>query len=102
MNILRIISILMITSLLFWSSPIYAHTEEELELYSESAILMDANSGVILYEKQKDKEMYPASITKIVSGLLAIKEGNLEDIVTVSQNAREAEGTRVYLEEGKR
>lgn len=101
MNILRIISILMITSLLFWSSPIYAHTEEELELYSESAILMDANSGVILYEKQKDKEMYPASITKIVSGLLAIKEGNLEDIVTVSQNAREAEGTRVYLEEGE-
>lgn len=87
--------------MLFWSSPIYAHTEEELELYSESAILMDANSGVILYEKQKDKEMYPASITKIVSGLLAIKEGNLEDIVTVSQNAREAEGTRVYLEEGE-
>lgn len=101
MNILRIISILMITSLLFWSSPIYAHTEEELELYSESAILMDANSGVILYEKQKDKEMYPANITKIVSGLLAIKEGNLEDIVTVSQNAWEAEGTRVYLEEGE-
>lgn len=102
MNILRIISILMITSLLFWSSPIYAHTEEELELYSESAILMDANSGVILYEKQKDKEMYPASITKIVSGLLAIKEGNLEDIVTVSQNAGKPKGHAFIWKRGKR
>nr|WP_289037496.1 D-alanyl-D-alanine carboxypeptidase family protein [uncultured Allobacillus sp.] len=101
MNKLKIISILIIVFLFFNVTPIYADTEDEVELYSESAILMDANSGVILYEKQKDKEMYPASITKIISGLMTIREGNLEDIVTVSQHAREAEGTRVYLEEGE-
>lgn len=56
--------------MLFWSSPIYAHTEEELELYSESAILMDANSGVILYEKQKTKKCtQPASQKSLVDCL---------------------------------
>lgn len=70
-------------------------------LNSEAAILMDAATGTVLYEKDSKRLMYPASITKIVTGIIAIEQGNLDDIVTVSKNAREADGTRVYLLEGE-
>lgn len=45
--------------------------------------------------------MYPASITKIITALIAIEEGDLDDIVTVSKTATEVIGTRVYLVEGE-
>lgn len=72
-----------------------------VDVTSESAILMDAKSGQVLYEKNAEHQMYPASITKIATAIYAIEKGDLEDIVTVSRDAREVEGTRVYLEEGE-
>ncbi|SFL55161.1 D-alanyl-D-alanine carboxypeptidase family protein [Salibacterium qingdaonense] len=83
-----------------FTSPIQA--EDRPSLMSESAILIDTNSGQILYDKNSKKKMYPASITKIVTGILAIEEGNLNDIVTVSKNATETHGTSVYLLENEK
>ncbi|WP_243290376.1 D-alanyl-D-alanine carboxypeptidase family protein [Bacillus sp. FJAT-47783] len=74
---------------------------EELNIQSEAAIVIDAKSGDILYEKQAEENMYPASITKIATAIFAIENGNLDDLVTVSERARQADGTRVYLEEGE-
>ncbi|WP_246942642.1 D-alanyl-D-alanine carboxypeptidase family protein [Bacillus pinisoli] len=74
---------------------------EELSLHSESAILLDAKTGLVLYEKNSHVQMYPASITKLVTAIVAIEESNLSDEVVVSENARNVEGTRVYLEEGE-
>ncbi|MWC26969.1 D-alanyl-D-alanine carboxypeptidase [Paenibacillus sp. MMS18-CY102] len=71
------------------------------DLLAESAILMDRRTGTILYEKNASERMYPASITKIVTAIVALESANVEDIVTVSKEAREEEGTRVYLEEGE-
>ncbi|WP_238458078.1 D-alanyl-D-alanine carboxypeptidase family protein [Alkalihalobacterium alkalinitrilicum] len=71
------------------------------DLYSEAVILIDSKSGKVLYEKNSQQQMYPASITKIITGILAIEEGHLSDTVTVSQKAREVIGTRVYLLEGE-
>jgi serine-type D-Ala-D-Ala carboxypeptidase (penicillin-binding protein 5/6) len=71
------------------------------DIHSESAILIDMNSGDVLFSKNSDKMQYPASITKIVTGILAIEQGNLNDIVKVSKNARDVEGTRIYLAEGE-
>ncbi|WP_051353188.1 D-alanyl-D-alanine carboxypeptidase family protein [Thalassobacillus devorans] len=68
---------------------------------SEAVILMDGKSGQVLYEKNSDKRMYPASITKILTGIIAIEQGELEDKVTVSERARNVDGTRVYLKEGE-
>ncbi len=70
-------------------------------IQSEAAILIDSKSGKVLFEKNSDKQMYPASLTKVATAIYAIENGNLNDIVTVSKNARDAEGTRVYLEEGE-
>lgn len=68
---------------------------------SESAILIEANSGAILYEKNANETLYPASLTKIATAIYAIEKGQLDDIVTVSANARSTAGTRVYLEQGE-
>lgn len=56
-------------------------------LTSESAILMDASSGLVLYEKNSHKERYPASITKIMTTLIALENCSLNEIVTFSHNA---------------
>jgi D-alanyl-D-alanine carboxypeptidase (penicillin-binding protein 5/6) len=81
----------------------YAKADEnnELSLETESVILIEENSGTILYEKGANQKMYPASLTKVATAIYALEKGKLEDIVTVSKNAREADGTRVYLEEGE-
>lgn len=80
-------------------SSVYAN--DEISIQSESAIVMDAKSGDVLYEKNANEQMYPASITKIATAIYAIENGNLNDLVTVSERARNADGTRVYLEEGE-
>ena len=71
------------------------------DLISEAAIVLEANSGQVLYEKNADEEMYPASLTKIATAIYAIENGNLNDVVTISADARNVDGTRVYLEEGE-
>ncbi|WP_158735987.1 D-alanyl-D-alanine carboxypeptidase family protein [Alteribacillus sp. YIM 98480] len=76
-------------------------TAAALSLHSESAVLMDANTGQLLYDKAGDEKMYPASITKIATGIMAVEKGFLEDKVTVSKEAVEVEGTSVYLLEGE-
>lgn len=56
-------------------------------LASESAIIMDINSGTILYEKNTEKKQYPASITKIMTTLLCLENASLTDTVTFSYEA---------------
>jgi D-alanyl-D-alanine carboxypeptidase len=58
-----------------------------------SAIVMEVNTGTILYEKNSQEKHYPASITKILTTLLALENSSMDEIVTFSQNA-------VYLNEG--
>lgn len=98
------IPVIFFVSLLF-VTPVNGYAQEDVvetpELMAEAAILMEAQSGQILYSKNADQPMYPASITKILTGIIAIESGKLDDVVTVSQNAFNAGGTRVYLEVGE-
>lgn len=59
----------------------------DLELIAESAILIDAKTGEILYEKDSYKKEYPASITKLMTILLALEYGKLDDVITFSKEA---------------
>ena len=73
----------------------------DLQLNTDSSILMEAKTGSVLYEQNSKQIKYPASVTKIATAIYAIENANLNDIVTVSENARYAKGTRVYLEIGE-
>ena len=67
-----------------------------------SAILMDVDSGRVLYEYNADKQMLIASTTKILTALVALQEGHLSDTVTVSREAAYTEGSSMYLKEGEK
>jgi len=69
----------------------------EINVQAKSAILMDQETGRILYEKNAYTKMRIASITKIMTAILAIEYGDLEDEVIVSQNAAYTEGSSLYL-----
>lgn len=61
------------------------------EIASESAIVMDAATGQVLYEKDGYSKQYPASITKIMTGLLVLEKGNLSDNATITNTAVQIE-----------
>lgn len=78
----------------------------ELPIDSPSAILMEASTGAVIYEKNADQPLKPASITKIMTLLLtfeALEKGqiHLEDEVTTSAYAQSMGGSQVFLEEGE-
>ncbi|MFC4810324.1 D-alanyl-D-alanine carboxypeptidase family protein [Paenibacillus sp. GCM10023250] len=88
-----------------WASPVHAETADEArpELASEAAVLIEAKTGTVLYARNAEKQEYPASITKIVTGIVAIEdERDMSATVTVSKEARGEDGTRVYLAEGEK
>lgn len=74
---------------------------EEPEVVSEAATLIDSETGTVLYAKNADEQLYPASITKIVTGIIALENTKPDETVTVSKEARNEDGTRIYLEEGE-
>lgn len=77
-----------------------------LEIKAKSAILIEVNTGEILYEMNADEQMPPASITKIMSLLLimeAIDRGDmsLEDVISASEHACSMGGSQIWLEPGE-
>ncbi len=76
----------------FPHAPVYFDESEPLSLtadflYAPSCILIDAPSGEILLERSADERMYPASTTKIVTLLLALEYGSLDEVITIPQSA---------------
>ena len=95
--------ILLLLCLLFPYS-VYA---DELITHANSGILIEANSGKILFEKEKDKELSVASMTKMMAQIIIMEEiekGKIhwDDIVTVSHNASSMGGSQIYLETGEK
>jgi len=68
---------------------------------AKGAVLMDAGSGRVLFEKEAHRRLPPASTTKIVTAILALEKGNLGDRVVVSKKAAETGGSAIWLEEGE-
>lgn len=74
------------------------------EISAQSAILMDVNTGVILYAKNIHEKAYPASTTKLLTCLLAMENGNLDDMVTFSRDAVysvPADGSNMGMDAGQ-
>ncbi len=61
--------------------------EEPTGLYAQAAVLMDADSGRVLFQKKGDEVLANASTTKILTCILALEEGKLDDVVTASETA---------------
>ncbi|MBQ7944209.1 MAG: D-alanyl-D-alanine carboxypeptidase [Lachnospiraceae bacterium] len=108
MNIRKIMAYVMLVVVLCTGMGSSAMAAEllQMELTSPSAILMEASTGTVLFEKNPDEIRSPASITKIMTMLLtfeAIEQGRVQltDEVTTSAYAKSMGGSQVFLEEGE-
>ena len=69
---------------------------------ARSAVVMEATTGKILYSRNMDERRYPASTTKIMTLIVALEEGSLDDMVAASENASHTEGSTIWLEPGEK
>lgn len=83
------------------SVEMYNEEQEEIQLGSRGVILYDATSGRILYGENVDEQLPMASTTKIMTLIVALENGNLDDTVVVSKKASKAPKVKMYLSEGE-
>lgn len=96
---------ILLFTLLFFIINNKINAEMILAPNSQSAILIEASTGKIIYEKEKDEKRSPASMTKIMTFLLtveALENGQIKltDKVLISKNASGMGGTQIFIEEG--
>ena len=84
-NIKIISAVLIVFILLFNITKVYA--ESEIYIEAKSAVVVERNTGKVIYEKEAQAQNYPASVTKILTAILAIENCKLDDVATVSQSA---------------
>ena len=102
-----VLTILLMSVLsLGFSLSAFAAETEALQLKSKSAVLMDAGTGTVLYEKNSHEAMPPASVTKVMTLLLiyeaeAAGQFEWEEAVQVSEHAASMGGSQVFLEPGE-
>ncbi|HHY13074.1 MAG TPA: D-alanyl-D-alanine carboxypeptidase [Thermoanaerobacterales bacterium] len=96
---MRKIFILLLICLFLFSIPVYASNIPDIN--ANSAILMDIDSGRILYDKNINEKRPMASTTKIMTAIIALELGNLQDSVQVSENSAKTEGSSIWLEAGE-
>ncbi|MCR4398921.1 MAG: D-alanyl-D-alanine carboxypeptidase [Firmicutes bacterium] len=80
----------------------WAAVLDPAEVSADAALLMDWASGTVLFEKNPHRPMHPASITKMMTAIVALEDGYLGDVVTVSRYAAETPGSSMGLAEGGR
>ncbi len=93
------ISVVVFLFLIFCMSPMQA---KEPMISAKAAIVMDCDTGQILWGKSAFKRMYPASTTKILTAIIGLEMGQLNEIITVSKNAAAVGEASIYLKENHR
>ena len=99
-----LLSILLFLHLIVIVLPVEAGAasgEDSLALYAQSAVLMDADTGRILYAKNAEEQRPMASTTKIMTLILALENANPDDIVTVSDYAASMPDVQLHLRAGE-
>ncbi|NLM10022.1 MAG: D-alanyl-D-alanine carboxypeptidase [Clostridiaceae bacterium] len=88
-------------SSIFEDLSIETYNNEDLNINARSAIVMDFESGRVLFEKNAYQKRPMASTTKVMTAIVALENGNLDDHVTVSRNAASIHGSLMHLRAGE-
>lgn len=75
---------------------------DDIDVSAQSAVLIEASSGDVIFAKNADEKLPMASTTKIMTALVAIENGDLAKTVTVSSKACGVEGSSIYLKAGEK
>lgn len=96
----KLVTIFLLIIFIANTSFVYGLTENDINC--PSAILIDGDSGEILFSKNPKAKMYPASLTKILTGLIILEDCNLDDIVTIDKSAVNTEPSIMGLKAGEK
>ncbi len=83
-------------------SVVFADTPKAPSVEAQAAILIDAGTGRVLWEKNSRSTLSMASTTKIMTAIITLERGNLDEIVTVSRRAAIAPKVKMYLAAGEK
>ncbi len=100
------ISLVICYSIFSLSPKVFANENAVPEISAPSALLMDYATGKVIYEKNPDEKLPLASVTKIMTMLLAMEEiekgrMNYDDIITATAHAKSYGGSTIFLDEGE-
>ncbi len=102
-KIIKLCSMILVCCLLVQTSNVSVlYAEDEInKLYALSAVLMDADTGRVLFGKDEHKQLAMASTTKIMTCIIALEQGNVDDIVTVSKYAASMPDVQLDIAKGE-
>lgn len=92
----------MLSLLFFLMAIMPARAEVVPAITAEAAVVMDLDTGEVLYGKAEHERRPPASLTKVMTGYLAVKQGDLQQIITVSETAAATGESSLNLKAGDR
>ncbi|MFC0559805.1 D-alanyl-D-alanine carboxypeptidase family protein [Halalkalibacter alkalisediminis] len=96
-------ALILIAFLLIVTVPLHAHAEQRnFSVSAQAAVLIEQESGRILYGKNEKTPLRIASITKIMTAILAIESEKMDEMVKVSTRAEGTEGSSIYLRAGEK
>lgn len=98
----KVFSIVLVALLIFSISFTQKSTAEQVGVSARNAVLIEQESGRIIYEKSAHDKQRIASITKVMTAILAVESGKMDEIATVSEKAIRAEGSSIYLKRGEK
>ena len=93
-------AMLLMVGVLFCSAP--AVSAEQPSVCASSAVLMEAQTGRVLFAKNAEERHSMASTTKIMTALIAVQSERLDDVVEITQEMIEVEGSSIYLKAGEK
>lgn len=82
--------------------PTLKHEALKPDIEAKAAIIMDYDTGLVLYNKNMREEMPMASLTKIMTAILILEDHDLSEVVTVGSSFPDLEGVRIWLRRGER
>ena len=90
------------TSSIFEDLAVETFNGDEPVINAQSAIVMDFDTGRVIFEKNAYQRRPMASTTKVMTAIIALENGNLDDIVTISRNATSIHGSLMHLHTGEK
>jgi len=96
------IAVIVLAFMSVFSYNITAPKATELSVTARSAVVMEATTGRVLYQKNANEKMPMASTTKIMTAIVALENGDLDDMVVVGPNASGVEGSSIWLSAGEK
>jgi len=101
MRILKKIAIACLCFILILPQGAMGEAQEEIKLSADAAILIEASTGRVIWEKNADERRYPASMTKMMTGLLALENLSDSTEVLISSNAANTEDVPLGIQAGE-